>query len=156
MRAPEGNNGNLKNNWRKDISSFSRKSFNNIPQAGYPKFVPDAGNDPDKVFRPWRFYRHEIRQVVQEAAQKSKGIEALDKTQANLEIDLTEARAKAALAVGTDYESETSEEVARLERTLEAVVGIQAERQAEEAELLAQVEEKKELLRQIVVARYQS
>ena len=155
MRSPAGNNGNLKNNWRKEVRNLTRFSFNNEPLAGYPTFVPAGGNDTEKVPRAWRFFRHDIRQIMKEVKENKKSFYQVSETLNEIETQFREAQALAALSVGTDYEDSANSQVVALNQTLAALTTFRDEANATLIESLAEAEEKKAFLKDIVQARYE-
>lgn len=156
MRAPIGNNGNLKNNWRVAITNYQRKSLTNIGLAGYPTFVPDAGNDTNKIVRRKRFYRQEIRHVVQDVAEKNRELNKLYSSLDRQERILESKEAIILLAQGTQWEEATSSEVDAIHDVIDSIWDSIDALEDEIDAMEADIEGKNGLIKNIVGARYMS
>lgn len=114
MRSPTGNNGNLKNNWRKDIFSITRFPESNTELAGYPTWIPLGGNDPNKTERHQRFYREGLRGTAKLLGVNFKARKQIDSKLTKIFPRIAEAEAEVVLASGTDYEDEARKKLDEL------------------------------------------
>ena len=156
LRAPAGNNGNLKKNWSQEIRDFSRTSNANVGKAGRPSFTPISGDNPDKVARRDRSFRHEIRDSVKELALLKTAIKKQERQLRQQQLNLAEAEAIAALAAGTSEENDANAEVSFIQGILGIIQGSLDAQNGEADSLYDEIEAKKALLQVIVQARYEA
>ena len=154
MRSPIGNNGNLKNNWRKEVRSFTRFSWTNIGTAGYPAYIPDDGYSQIKTPRRLRFFRHEIRNITKERALLFKKDDRFYADEGKIDRAIERAQAYAALATGTSHEDEAKADIVDLQNRKEALLSAVDTNLDEIDALTDKVNVKNALLKTIVEARY--
>ena len=110
MRAPVGNNGNLKSNWRRSISidfSNPRKPiWNTGVSNGTSLNNVKGGKDESKVPRYERFYRFVVKQAKATYANKALQANNTEKELWKLEDRRDRTAILLALAEGTEEEPE--------------------------------------------------